>query len=521
MQCHRAIEDRVIYRAISAERQQQAVASKLDRLSMGSDGMAAFAPSSESRSRLLVTRRRDRRQTIDDLLLTITRAIDRREGSSAMRSAFEKALGRALPVRGVHLRDPANRWSHWSAPGEPKSGGGPGTKSIVVEVPGSEPGGPGVLETTLDVPTALSDWDFQILGLAAGIGALVLEVERLRSQLSRAGLLTTGRTRRDGAAPLIGSTPVMQALRATIERVAATDFTVLLEGESGVGKELVARQIHELSWRRAGPFVAINCAALVETLLEAELFGIEDRIATGVRARRGKFEAADGGTLFLDEVSDLSPSAQAKLLRAIQDLAVERVGGSGARRIDIRIVAATNRRLADLVHQKAFRPDLYYRLSGVDVRVPCLRERRADIPELARYFLARHRTTRQLRLSPEAMDALVTYAWPGNVRELERLVERTIALAAGEVIELEDLPPLVGGAHVSALGPSLERNDTLRAWARRYVRVILERHGGRKRETAGALGISYHTLQAYLRERFEEPSTERSRSKTESNAADS
>ena len=150
-----------------------------------------------------------------------------------MRSAFEKALGRALPVRGVHLRDPANRWSHWSAPGEPKSGGGPGTKSIVVEVPGSEPGGPGVLETTLDVPTALSDWDFQILGLAAGIGALVLEVERLRSQLSRAGLLTTGRTRRDGAAPLIGSTPVMQALRATIERVAATDFTVLLEGGRG------------------------------------------------------------------------------------------------------------------------------------------------------------------------------------------------------------------------------------------------------------------------------------------------
>src|SRR5262249_11740217 len=151
------------------------------------------------------------------------------------------------------------------------------------------------------------------------------------------------------------------------------DFTILLEGESGVGKELVAHQIHELSRRRTGPFVAINCAALVETLLEAELFGIEDRTATGVRGRRGKFEAADGGTLFLDEVSDLSPSAQAKLLRAIQDLSVERVGGSGTHRVDTRIVAATNRRLSDLVAAKAFRPDLYYRLSGVDIYVPPLR----------------------------------------------------------------------------------------------------------------------------------------------------
>ena len=166
----------------------------------------------------------------------------------------------------------------------------------------------------------------------------------------------------DGAAPLIGSTPLMQRLRQTIERVASSDFTVLIEGESGTGKELVARQIHELSRRREGPFVPINCAALVETLLEAELFGIEERTATGVRGRRGKFEHADGGTLFLDEVSDLSLSAQAKLLRAIQDLAVERVGGNGARRVDIRIVAATNRSLPGLVARGLFRSDLYYRL---------------------------------------------------------------------------------------------------------------------------------------------------------------
>src|SRR5215467_14539265 len=177
-----------------------------------------------------------------------------------------------------------------------------------------------------------------------------------------------------------------EELRRTIERVAGTDFTVLPEGESGVGKELVARQIHDLSRRANGPFVAINCAALVETLLEAELFGIEDKTATDVRGRRGKFEAAEGGTLFLDEVSDLSLSAQAKLLRAIQDLAVERVGGSGTLRVDIRIIAATNRSLFGLVERGLFRPDLYYRLSGVDLRVPSLRERRGDILELAGYF---------------------------------------------------------------------------------------------------------------------------------------
>src|SRR5204863_4217831 len=164
------------------------------------------------------------------------------------------------------------------------------------------------------------------------------------------------------ATPLIGSTPPMHALRASIDRVAATDFTVLLEGESGVGKELVARQIHESSRRRLGPFVAVNCAALVETLLEAELFGIEERTATGVRGRRGKFEHADGGTLFLDEVSDLSLSAQAKLLRAIQDLTVQRVGGHATHHLDIRIIAATNRSLADRVDRQLFRPVLSYRL---------------------------------------------------------------------------------------------------------------------------------------------------------------
>ena len=242
----------------------------------------------------------------------------------------------------------------------------------------------------------------------------------------------------------------------------------------------------------------VNCAALVETLLEAELFGIEERTATGVRGRRGKFEHADGGTLFLDEVSDLSVSAQAKLLRAIQDLAVERVGGTGHHRLDIRIVAATNRSLASLVERRLFRADLYYRLSGVDLRIPALRERRADVPLLAEHFLEGHRSMRRLRLSPSVMDALIVYDWPGNVRELQRLIERAVALAEADTIELDDLPTALRGDYAEAILPSVRRHDTLRVWASRYARLVLERCGGNKREACRVLGISYHTLRAYV-----------------------
>jgi transcriptional regulator with PAS, ATPase and Fis domain len=291
----------------------------------------------------------------------------------------------------------------------------------------------------------------------------------------------------------------MRAVRERVERVAATDFTILIEGESGTGKELVARQIHDISARTRGPFVAVNCAALVETLLEAELFGIEDRTATGVRGRRGKFESADAGTLFLDEVADLSPTAQAKLLRAIQDLAVERVGGTGVRRVDIRIVAATNKSLHGLVDAGLFRADLFYRLAGIEVHVPALRDRREDIPELAAYFLERHRHRRHLVLSKPAVDALLTYDWPGNVRELERMIERTVALTRTDTIGVEDLPLQLHAAYGEVLLPSMMRNDTLRAWGSRYVRLVLERSGRNKRKACRALGISYHTLQAYLR----------------------
>jgi transcriptional regulator with PAS, ATPase and Fis domain len=303
----------------------------------------------------------------------------------------------------------------------------------------------------------------------------------------------------DRAPALVGSSVVMRTLRARLERIASTDFTVLIEGASGTGKELVARQLHALSPRRQGPFVAINCAALVETLLEAELFGIEERTATGVRGRRGKFEHADGGTLFLDEVSDLSPSAQAKLLRAIQDLTVERVGAATTRRVNTRIVAATNQSLAGQVRHRLFRTDLYYRLAGVELHVPPLRHRGDDVIELAQCFLDRLCRARVFELSPVAADALLAYDWPGNVRELERLMESAVALAQSEIIRLDDLPPRLHKDYRDVLLPSVARGDTLRAWGSRYARLVLARSGNNKQRACRALGISYHTLQSYLK----------------------
>jgi len=435
-------------------------------------------------------RQRDRRQAIGSVLGALTRSLDRRHDISLMRGAFEESLRRTVGVQTLHLRECGNRWAARESACAPES--------VALEVPGSDPEMPGVLEATFHPGCALGEWDFQVLGLGAHVGALVLEIERLRLQLARAGLSTSVRAPRRDAAGLVGSTDVMRALRATIDRVAATDFTVLVEGESGVGKELVARQIHESSQRRNGPFVAINCAALVETLLEAELFGIEERTATGVRGRRGKFEAADGGTLFLDEVSDLSASAQAKLLRTIQDLVVERVGANGGQRVNVRIVAATNRSLRELVEERHFRRDLFYRLSGVDIRVPALRERRDDVVELAGHFLDRHRGTRSLRLSTTAAAALTAYDWPGNVRELERLIEWAVAMVDSDVVDFDDLPAAIRGDYSSLVG-SMRRPDSMRTWASRYARLVLDRCGGNKRQACRVLDISYHTLQSYLR----------------------
>ena len=397
---------------------------------------------------------------------------------------FERELQRALSIRTVRLREIPPRYrARLVTPTRTAD-------SVVLGVPTAHPGVQAVLEASSGPDRPLESTDHEMLAAAAQLGGLVLELARTRIPRRGGG---------DGAAPLIGTSVVMQRLRERVERVALTGFTALIEGESGTGKELVARQLHELSPRAAGPFVAVNCAAVVETLLEAELFGIEDRTATGVRGRRGKFENADAGTLFLDEVSDLSISAQAKLLRAIQEVAVERVGGNGARRVDTRIIVATNRSLAGLVAQGLFRADLYYRLGGVEIHVPPLRDRREDIPELANYFLSRHRHTRDLSLSPAAVEALRAYDWPGNVRELERLVESAVALAESDKIELDDLPPRVRGEYGEVLGRSIAEGHSMRAWGSRYARLVFERCGRNKRQACRLLDISYHTLQAYLR----------------------
>ncbi len=217
-----------------------------------------------------------------------------------------------------------------------------------------------------------------------------------------------------------------------------------------------------------------------------------------MRGRRGKFELAEEGTLFLDEVGDLSATAQAKLLRVLQDMCIERVGGCGALHIDARVVAATNRSLASLVHAQRFRADLFYRLAGVEVYVPPLRARRDDVPLLVDHILARHQRTRLLPVDPPALEALTTYDWPGNVRQLERVLERAVALAIGPAIGVDDLPPDVTREYRDLLIELPARNDSLRAWSSRYVRLVLERCEGNKRRACDLLDISYHTLQAYL-----------------------
>jgi len=297
---------------------------------------------------------------------------------------------------------------------------------------------------------------------------------------------------------MIGQSVAMRELRARITRLATTQFTVLIEGESGAGKELVAHEIHQMSPRRGGPFVPVNCAALVDSLLEAELFGIEERTATGVRGRRGKFELADHGTLFLDEVGDLSAAAQAKLLRVLQDFSVERVGGHSGHRVDTRVVVATNRSLHALVDAGQFRADLYYRISGVELVVPPLRERRQDVPLLVDYFAGRNRRIRHLPIDATALSALVAHDWPGNVRQLARVLERALALSPGPKISLGDLPAEISRQYRHAGGGDSSTDQTLRGCIARYTRLILDQCQGNKRRACEILDITYHTLNTYL-----------------------
>ena len=426
----------------------------------------------------------DRRSGLADLVAAFSESLSSGDARAA-RARFEQVLCRLAGARAVQLqvgrvlatgRAPVLR---------------DGTR---IDLPvGSAM--PAVLQAVAGPSSRLDPWGVQLLQAGAQLAGVLLEVERLQ----RSGLQAT---RAGGVAPstgLVGSSPEMRALRERIGRVARTDFAVLVEGESGVGKELVARHLHELSRRARAPFVAVNCAALVETLLEAELFGIEERTATGVRGRRGKFELADGGTIFLDEIGDLSPAAQAKLLRALQDMSIERVGGHSSRRVDVRVVAATNRALAELVAAGRFRADLFYRLNCVEIWVPPLRVRRGDIAELVEYFLGRHRDGRDLSVAADVLEALTEHDWPGNVRELERVVQRAVTLADADRIELKDLPATISKRYADALQPALDADDSLRTWAARYVRLVLARCDNNKRRACDVLDISYHTLQAHLR----------------------
>ena len=322
---------------------------------------------------------------------------------------------------------------------------------------------------------------------------LVRENARIREELRE----------RQGS-PLIGSSPAMLEVYKLIARVSSGRSTVLLEGESGTGKELVARAIHANSPRRDRPFVPVNCAALTETLLESELFGHEKGAFTGaVAAKRGQFEAADQGTLFLDEIGDIGPALQVKLLRVIQEQEVRHVGGTAAVKVDVRIIAATNRDLARMVKDGKFREDLFYRLNVVRIVLPPLRERREDIPMLAHHFLQKVATANDQPVRgfvPDTMARLACYHWPGNVRELENVIERMVSLAPGPLIMPDDLPDAVRNAETApAVGD--ESQLTLDEVEKRHLSRVLRETGGNKVRAARILGIDRRTLYR-MAERF-------------------
>ncbi len=294
----------------------------------------------------------------------------------------------------------------------------------------------------------------------------------------------------------------MQPVRRLLFDVAPTPATVLITGESGTGKELVARAIHHHSPRLAAPFVALNCAAIPETLLESELFGHEKGAFTGAtQARQGKFELAAGGTLFLDEIGELPLALQAKFLRVLQERTFERVGGTREMKADVRIVAATNRDLALEVRQRRFREDLFYRLNVFPLQLPPLRERRDGLAQLAGFLLQRaaQQTGRQVQgIAPDALEALVQYRWPGNVRELQNCIERAVILCKGPSIRRVDLPEFVGQAVVPVTDGA--NNVNLRDLERTAIIEALQDCGNNRRLTAEKLGISKRTLQYRLKE---------------------
>jgi DNA-binding NtrC family response regulator len=302
---------------------------------------------------------------------------------------------------------------------------------------------------------------------------------------------------------IVARSAKMQETLATVERVAPTNATVLLGGESGVGKDLIARAIHEKSRRATGPFVKINSTAIPENLLESELFGYERGAFTGAATSKpGKFELADKGTLFLDEIGDVPPATQVKLLRVLQEREFERLGGTKTIKVDVRLVAATNRNLRTALEQGTFREDLYYRLNVVPIDIAPLRERKEDIPELVNLFVSRFAgdSGKPVEgISPEAMKVLVNYHWPGNVRELQNIIERACALAKGTTIEVADIHlDSHPGKGADAGNHFLPAGLTLEQWEDEMIQEALRRAHGNKSQAARLLGLSRNALRYRL-----------------------
>jgi len=321
------------------------------------------------------------------------------------------------------------------------------------------------------------------------------EIEDLRRRLDQ----------KFGLEHIIGQSQPMKAVFARIQRAAVVDSTVLILGESGTGKELVAQALHHNSRRRAGPFVAVNCAAVPSTLVESELFGHVRGAFTGATDRRiGRFEQADGGTLFIDEIGDFELSLQAKLLRVLETLTVTPVGGHEDRKVDVRVIAATSRNLVKMVRDGTFRQDLFYRLNVVTIELPPLRDRRDDIPLLVDHFIEEISLTKQTpprRVDPALMQRLMTYDWPGNVRELRNVLESMMVLAEGEILTERDLPPALFQERSTPVpaGDALA-GLTLKELERQAIICAMRESGGRRTLASRKLGISVRTLQRKLRE---------------------
>lgn len=363
--------------------------------------------------------------------------------------------------------------------------------------------GHGTIESAV---TAMHAGAYDFLTKPVNLDRLELLVKRA---LSRRQLVLENLTlqreleRRTTAHQLVTASPAMKRAWEVVEQVAPSRASVLITGESGVGKELVADAIHSLSPRRAAKFVKVHCAALTETLLESELFGHERGAFTGaVSRRRGRFELADGGTIFLDEIGEISQNIQIKLLRILQERAFERVGGEETITADVRLVTATNRDLLEAIEAGTFREDLYYRLNVVHIEVPPLRERQADISLLAAGFLkefAEENGKQLVGFKPSALSALRRYAWPGNVRELQNSIESAVVMARGSAIELHDLPPAVRRAQ-DAPAVRIPLGSTLDHGERELIRATLSHQHGNKSRTADILGISRKTLHRKISE---------------------